>query len=157
MTWRLANAFVVVCLVACGRSSAPPPQPAKPSATGIWLGTLHAGTASLRLQLRLDLSQTPNCSLDSLDQHAGGIACTATLTGTALKVDVPAVKGTMEVTLSADGNTLAGTWTQGGPLPLTLTRQTSAIEATPPATQDDPVLARAVEILHNQIAGNSGV
>jgi CubicO group peptidase (beta-lactamase class C family) len=158
---RPANAFVLACIVACGSSAAPPapgvaapasapaavtPTPA-PSASGIWLGTLHAGAGGLRVQLRLDLSQAPTCSFDSLDQHAANIPCTASIAGTAVKIDVPAVKGTMQVTLSTDGNTLDGTWTQRAAVPLTLTRQSSAIEPSAPAI--DPALP-PVDIAHVQ-------
>jgi CubicO group peptidase (beta-lactamase class C family) len=168
MTPRLANALVLTCIVACSgsptpspaaepaRALAPPPAtPAAParSATGIWLGTLHAGSQSLRLQLRLDLSKTPTCSFDSLDQHAAGIPCTASVMGTALKVDVPAVRGTIEVNLSADGNTLEGTWTQGAALSLTLTRQSSALEPSPPEPAPPPVdVTHLQEVLDKDLA-----
>jgi CubicO group peptidase (beta-lactamase class C family) len=94
------------------------------------------------VQLRLDLTQTPpKCELDSLDQHAPGIPCTATVTGSTLKLDVPAVHGSLEATLSADGNTLDGTWNQGMALPLVLTRQASAIEVKPaPPPANDPAM-----------------
>ncbi len=108
-----------------------PPPPAAPSLSGIWLGTLHAGPQNLRVQLRLDLSATPpaGCSLDSLDQGAAGIPCIATVNGTSLSVHVPAVQGSLVGTESDDGNTVTGTWTQGGaPLPLVIARQATAIE-----------------------------
>jgi CubicO group peptidase (beta-lactamase class C family) len=126
--------------VASASSSSPAPAAtAAPSASGIWLGTLKAGPQNLRLQLRLDLAQTPpKCAIDSLDQGARGIPCTATVTGSTVKLDVPAVHGTLEATLSADGNTLDGTWSQGVALPLVLTRQAVAIEPKPPAI--DPAM-----------------
>ena len=140
---------VAFAAAACGSSSAPPPaKPAAPapvaasaptapaappaSASGIWLGTLHAGGKGLRVQLRLDLAKT-TCALDSLDQGAKGIPCTAAATGAALTLAVPAVHGTLQATLSSDGNTLDGTWNQGMAMPLTLTRQASAIEPSVPA------------------------
>jgi len=133
--------------VASASSSSPAPAtPAAPSASGVWLGTLHAGPKSLRLQLRLDLEQTPpKCAIDSLDQHAHGIPCTATVTGSTVTLDVPAVHGSLQATLSADGNTLDGAWSQGVALPLVLTRQASAIEPKPPAI--DPAMA-PVDVAH---------
>jgi serine-type D-Ala-D-Ala carboxypeptidase/endopeptidase len=125
----------------------PPPAPsasaaaAAPDFSGAWLGTLHAGPQSLRIQLRIDLSKTPpdppGCFLDSLDQHATGIPCSEiTVKDRSLTIGVSAVHGTLVGDLSADGSTLTATWTQGGPgLPLVLTRQASAIEA-PKATLD---------------------
>lgn len=117
---------------------------------------MHAGK-DLRVQLRLDLAQTPpSCSLDSLDQHARGIPCTASVTGATLAIDVPAVHGSLQANLSADGNTLDGTWTQGMPLPLVMTRQAAPIEPTPPPPMDaamPPVdVAKLKDVLDKDLA-----
>jgi hypothetical protein len=62
-------------------------------------------------------------SLDSLDQNTMGIPCgSVKLDGRKVSVDVPAVKGTYDGTLGADGKTMRGTWLQGAPLELDLTR-----------------------------------
>ncbi len=120
------------------------------------MGTLQAGGKGLRVQLRLDLAQTPPvCAIDSLDQHAHGIPCTATVTGSRVKLEVPAVHGSLQATLSADGNTLEGTWSQGMALPLVLTRQASAIGPKPPAI--DPAMppvdvANIKEVLDKDLA-----
>jgi serine-type D-Ala-D-Ala carboxypeptidase/endopeptidase len=115
----------------------------KPSRVdGIWLGTLKVGDASLRTQIHLktDAQSKEYCSFDSLDQHAMGIECSnVVLSGDDFSFDLPAVKGHYAGKLSADGNTLTGTWTQGGPtLPLTFTRQEKEIAAEPvkPPTYD---------------------
>ena len=109
---------------------------AKPSRVdGIWLGSLDAGGATLRLQLHVksDSAGQEYCSVDSLDQGSMGIGCgKAGLSGDEFSFDVPAVKGNYAGKLSADGNTLAGTWSQGGnSLPLTLARQAVAIAEKP--------------------------
>lgn len=145
--------------IASAFASSPPavaPAP-PPSASGIWLGTLHVGgSKGLRVQLRLDLAQTPpGCLLDSLDQHAKGIPCTPSVTGSTLSLDVPAVHGSFQGTLSADGNTVDGTWTQGGPIPLVLARQATAIEPTPVAL--DPAMppvevAKLKDVLDKDLA-----
>lgn len=108
----------------------------KPSRVdGIWLGSLPAGGASLRIQVHVKSDQGGKeyCSLDSLDQHAMGLDCAAVAySGDDLGFDIPVVKGHFAGTLSTDGNTLAGTWTQNNnPLPLTLTRQKEEIAAKP--------------------------
>jgi CubicO group peptidase (beta-lactamase class C family) len=111
---------------------APPPPPGPASAKGIWLGTIHAGPQQLRVQLHLDPADAGHgCALDSLDQGAMGIPCRVTVgPGDAVALDVPAVHGTWTGTLSADGTTLTGTWTQqGAGIALVLTRQAAAIEA----------------------------
>lgn len=46
--------------------------------------------------------------------------------------------GSLAATVSDDGNTLTGTWTQGAALPLVLQRQASAIE--PPEASLDPAM-----------------
>jgi D-alanyl-D-alanine-carboxypeptidase/D-alanyl-D-alanine-endopeptidase len=102
---------------------------------GIWLGTLQAGGASLRIlvHVKSDLGGKEYCSLDSLDQHAMGLDCAAvTFSSDDFTFDVPVVKGHFAGKLSADGNTLTGTWSQNNnSLPLTLTRQKAEIAATP--------------------------
>jgi CubicO group peptidase (beta-lactamase class C family) len=153
---QLRNVCLVVVLSACGGKtvtpSPPPPAPPAPVAPvaapkslgGIWLGTLHAGSQELRVQLHLDLATTPaGCSLDSLDQHAMGIPCSNVVaTATTLSFEVPAVKGALAGTVSSDGDTVTGTWTQGGgALPLVMTRQASALEPAKPSL--DPALPPA--------------
>jgi serine-type D-Ala-D-Ala carboxypeptidase/endopeptidase len=119
----------------------------KPSRVdGIWLGTLQAGGASLRIQahVRSDDSGKEYGSLDSLDQHAMGLDCSAvTFSSDDFTFDVPVVKGSFTGKLSADGNTLTGTWSQNKSfLPLTLTRQKEEIAAKPvPPPTFDAVMA----------------
>jgi D-alanyl-D-alanine-carboxypeptidase/D-alanyl-D-alanine-endopeptidase len=119
---------------------------AKPSPVdGIWLGTLQAGSTSLRIQLSVksDIADREFCAMDSLDQHAMGLECAKViLSANDFSFDVPAVHGNWKGTLSADGNTLSGVWSQGSPLPLNLTRQSVAIAAAPiPVPTYDPALA----------------
>lgn len=109
---------------------------AKPSRIdGIWLGELHVGNATLRIQFHMksDIAGKEFGSIDSLDQHAMGLECAAvTFSEQSLSFDVPIVKGHYAGTLSADGNALTGTWSQNGnSLPLTLTRQAHEIAGTP--------------------------
>ena len=130
--------------VAPAPTPAPPPAvapPAVPSLSGVWLGTLHAGGKALRIQLHLDLANTPAaCAIDSLDQQAMGIPCTNVVaSASAISFDVPAVRGTLKGTPSADGNTLNTTWSQGGAdLAIVLARQPAAIEASTAAI--DPAM-----------------
>ncbi len=120
---------------------------AKPSRVdGIWLGTLQAGSSSLRAQLHVKSDNTGAefCEFDSLDQHAMGLECAKVVfSGDDFSFDVPVVMGHYTGKLSTDGNTLAGTWSQSGnAMPLNLTRQATAIAATPiPPPTYDPALA----------------
>jgi CubicO group peptidase (beta-lactamase class C family) len=110
---------------------------AKPSRVdGIWLGTLVAGSTSLRVQVRVKSDSTGKeyCTNDSLDQQAAGMECAnVVFAGDDFSFDVPVVQGHYSGKLSADNNTLTGTWSQGTPLPLNMTRQSTAIEIKPPA------------------------
>jgi CubicO group peptidase (beta-lactamase class C family) len=151
---QLRKVCLALIVAACGSKAAPPakpvtstpvaapaPAPAPKSLAGVWLGTLQAGPKGLRLQLHIDPATTPaRCALDSLDQGAIGIPCSNVVaSATTLSLDVPAVKGTFTATVSSDGDTVTGTWTQGGAgLPLVMTRQAAALEATKPAV--DPAM-----------------
>lgn len=122
-------------LLLCFGVAAQPPG--KPDVNGIWLGTLHAGPVALRIQVTVtkDSAGAETCTLDSLDQGAFGLRCANTvLAGGGFSFDIPDVHGAWTGKLSADGNALSGTWTQGGvPLPLDMVRQASALTAAPVA------------------------
>lgn len=109
---------------------------AKPSQVdGIWLGTIDARGAKLRVQVQVksDSAGKEYCSLDSLDQGAMGLPCDNVLFhGDQFSFEVPLVHGRWSGTLNADGNQLKGTWSQGADLPLILTRQATALEIKKP-------------------------
>lgn len=136
----------------------------KPSAVdGIWLGTMEANGTSLRIQVSVKSDSTGNefCTVDSLDQRAMGIQCAkATLHGDAFSFDVPTAFSGWSGTLSADGNTLTGTWTSAGKAnPLVLRRQEKALALPPlpPPTYDPampPVKADEMQaVLTRDLAG----
>ena len=115
--------------------------------SGTWQGTLHTPGRDLRLVLKI--SKAPDGKLGavmySIDQ--GGQAITASsvsLDGSSVKYAVAVINGSFEGTLSADGSTITGKWTQGPqPLDLELGRATPdtawAIPAPPkPMTATNP-------------------
>lgn len=110
---------------------------AKPSAVdGIWLGTLAAGGTSLRIQLHVksDASGSEFCTLDSLDQGAMGNECAhVVFAAPEFSFEIPVVHGSWVGKLSANLNTLTGTWTQGQPMPLNFIRQVTALAPAPVA------------------------
>jgi uncharacterized protein (TIGR03435 family) len=58
---------------------------------------------------------------------------TVTLQGSTVRMSVPGIAGAYEGKLNADGNSITGTWSQGGPpLPLNLKRATSETAWTIP-------------------------
>src|SRR5579872_535374 len=99
----------------------------KPSSVdGNWAGTLNAGGTTLRVvfHFRTVPGGAIRCSMDSLDQNAMGIPCgDAKLDANKLSVDAAAIHGTYDGTLRADHRHIDGTWSQGTPLPLVLTKQ----------------------------------
>lgn len=124
----------------------------KPSAVdGFWLGTLHAGSESLRIQItvRSDASGDEDCSLDSLDQHASGLPCAnVTFAAPRFSFDVPVVKGHWSGDLAAGGNKLTGTWSQGSALPLEFDREQSS-QTAPAIRYDSALLPVTVSNLEN--------
>ncbi len=98
--------------------------------SGDWQGTLKAGPQALRIILKITKAADGNWSakLFSIDQSpdfgAGIPVDSITLQGTVLKMAVGVSRGAYEGKVSADGNSIDGTWTQGPPLPLELLRST---------------------------------
>jgi CubicO group peptidase (beta-lactamase class C family) len=114
-----------------------PFEPAeKPSRVdGIWLGTIEAGAAKLRIQVQVksDRAGKEYCALDSLDQGASALPCdNVQFQGDRFSFEVPSVMGHWSGTLSQNGNELDGAWSQGQDLPLRLTRQKVALTAQAP-------------------------
>jgi uncharacterized protein (TIGR03435 family) len=94
-----------------------------------WQGTLHANR-DLRFVVKFTKSGDGplRAIFYDIDGEPGGTpAISATLNGSLLKLELPFA--TYEGTVSADGNSITGTWRQGqNPLPLTLARATTATE-----------------------------
>jgi hypothetical protein len=99
----------------------------KPSAVdGDWKGALSAGGQTLHILFHFHTiaGGAIRCAMDSLDQGAMGIPCgDAQLDGKKVSVNAPAIHGTYEGNLRADGKHIDGTWSQGSPLELDLTKQ----------------------------------
>lgn len=107
------------------------------SLTGTWQGTIEPPQAAKGLRVVIKISTTDADTLKavmySIDQGSQPVsASSVTLQGSAVKISVPGIGGTYEGKLSADGKSIAGTWTQGPPLPLNLTRATSETAWTIP-------------------------
>jgi uncharacterized protein (TIGR03435 family) len=93
--------------------------------TGAWQGTLKAGPQELRIVIKISLEDDkPKAVMYSIDQGGQPISASAfTKDGSIIKMTIGGI-GNYEGRLSADANSIAGTWTQGAPLPLNLTRAT---------------------------------
>jgi uncharacterized protein (TIGR03435 family) len=108
---------------------------------GTWQGTLQLPNGGPTLRAVLQITKADDQSLKavfySIDQGAQPLnAGAVSFQGSVLKVTLPAVGGNYEGRMSGDGNSIAGTFTQGGPLPLTFNRATPqtawAIPEPPP-------------------------
>jgi len=98
---------------------------------GDWQGTLDTDMGQLRLVLHITKAADGSlaATLDSVDQNANGIPVKlATLKASKLNLDVEAVHGTYDGTVSSDAKTIAGTWNQGKALPLEFKRATAPLK-----------------------------
>ncbi|HEX4168917.1 MAG TPA: alpha/beta hydrolase [Bryobacteraceae bacterium] len=96
---------------------------------GDWQGTLKAGTQQLRiiLQIGKDAHGSWDAKMYSIDQGPEAIPVNSVqLDAANLKFTVDAVGGKYEGKVSPDGQSIAGTWTQGQPLRLEFRRTTKA-------------------------------
>jgi uncharacterized protein (TIGR03435 family) len=109
--------------------------------TGSWQGTLQGPQGGNPLRIVMQISKTDGETLKavmySIDQGGQPLNASAvSLQGSNVKITVQAIGGAYEGRLSGDGNSIAGTWTQGAPAPLNLTRATPetawAIPEPPP-------------------------
>jgi len=114
--------------------------------SGQWQGTLQ-GPRELRFVIKLAADNSGmRAMLYSIDQTSQGLAGAVTAQGRAIKIAVPALNGNYDGTLSADGNTITGTFTQAGtPAPLNLVRASAdtawSIPTPPPAMRPLPATA----------------
>jgi fermentation-respiration switch protein FrsA (DUF1100 family) len=98
---------------------------------GDWQGTLNTGAGELRLVLHITKAAdgTLKATLDSVDQGANGIPVSSiALKSSKLSLGIDAVHGTYEGTVSADGKTISGTWSQGSALALDFKRAAAPIK-----------------------------
>ena len=92
------------------------------SLTGTWQGTLQIPARELRTVFKISTTDADKLKAVliafSTDRPGSPISGEATLQGSAVKISIVGI-GTFEGKLSADANSIAGTWSQG-PKPLTL-------------------------------------
>ena len=94
---------------------------------GAWQGTLPTPQRELRLVMKVTRAadESLKAVFYSIDQNGQGISASAvSLQGATFKATIPAIGGGYEGKLSAEGNAITGTFTQGSPLPLNLVKAT---------------------------------
>jgi uncharacterized protein (TIGR03435 family) len=144
--WLTAAVLFVLLGAAQGRAQSAKETTAQ-SIADTWQGTLHAGQ-DLRTVVKISKADDGGykATFYSIDQGGAVIPVTKiTLDGTTVKMALVALGGTYEGKLSPDGKTITGTWSQGQPLPLVLTRATPETEWTipPPPPPLPPMDANA--------------
>jgi pimeloyl-ACP methyl ester carboxylesterase len=127
---------IVIAAAACGAFGQ------TPSPVGIWEGSLAAG--GMRLRIALHIGAGPDralkATLDSIDQGVRGIPVTDVIwEAPALRLALPPLRANYVATMNESGDTLDGTWSQGGQeLPLVLKRVEKASELVRPQTPKPP-------------------
>ncbi len=123
---------------------------------GTWGGELDISVLKLRLVVHLDSTDNRlTATLDSPDQGANGIPVdSAFVAADSLHLLLFALAARFEGRISANVDSLEGTWTQGGKsFPLTLTRGAAAIERRRPQEPQPPFPYRSEDVqFHNQAA-----
>jgi len=118
--------------------------------TGTWQGTLSAARP---LRVVIKITNADGASLRavmySIDQGGQGVAASAvSVQGTSVKLTIAAANATYEGKVSADGNAITGTFTQGSALTLNLVRASAdtawTIPTPPAAATPMPATARPV-------------
>ncbi len=141
---------VIVLALSLLPSSSPAQTPApethtKGDITGDWQGTLQAGK-SLRTIVKISKGEKGLAvKMYSIDQGGQQIsASSASFDGSTFKYAVDAMGGSYMGTVSADGNSIVGTWTQGpNPLSFTLVRATKETAWEIPAPRPPPKMMAA--------------
>lgn len=96
------------------------------------LGPLH-----LKLHIQSGADGKLTATLDSTDQGARGLPCANLQSqGNGFSFDVPSVGGKWHGTVSADGATLTGSWSQGAEMPLAFQRDQPFLAARTPSRVD---------------------
>src|SRR5262245_32522177 len=130
---------------------------------GTWQGTLTppgggggrgGGAPSLRIVFKITKGDDGKFAgqLFSIDQGAQPIPMNAiTVDGRTVKFKIDAISGIYEGTFGPDGNAINGTFTQGMPAPLNLSRATPATawaipEPPPPPKPMDPAADPGIEV-----------
>lgn len=101
---------------------------------GNWIGSLDTGAGSLHLVLHIQSEAAGGLTvkLDSPDQNVTGLpGANVTFSNGTVSFTVPSVSGSYQGAVSADCDSISGTWTQGSPLPLTFNREDANAQPSP--------------------------
>ena len=128
-------------------------------ALGDWLGSMQVGPQKLRIVFHVGTGDDGLLltTMDSPDQGAEGIPTGVTrFVDGKLSITVPRIRGSFEGSLAEDGNSVAGTWSQGGMnFDLELKRTEGPVEnAARPQDPKEPFPYRSEDVtFENESAG----
>jgi hypothetical protein len=124
MPLLFALVALVVTLTPTREVAAQAPTDSPQSLVGSWQGAVTAGPNAFRIgMVVMTTASGVEAYLVSIDQDSSRLPVgQITLTGSDVRLDLPAIRGNYAGTLSADGSEIVGTLTQGMPLPLTFKR-----------------------------------
>jgi hypothetical protein len=116
---------------------------------GDWQGTLTVGPNSLRVQFHITKGSDGLYlgQIDSLDQGSRFPMDNVRIKGDSVHIEANAVRATFEGTLNADKTAIKGTWSQGAPIPLELTRMSPAAVSAAKAAPPPDLLANMIKAI----------
>ncbi len=135
-------------------------KPAKPSdIDGTWMGSLDTGTVKLRVVFHITNTEDGlMATMDSPDQGMKGLPVTSVKRDAAsLKIEAKNIGGTFEGKISADLQSIDGTWSQGGgtlPLALKRTKDQAELEIKHPQVPVKPYPYRDEEVSYENKVQN---
>ena len=130
----MKRAFLFILLAAAATLAAQ-----EPDVTGDWQGTLTVGPDQIHLTLHISAGDngTLKATMDSAEQGAKGVPVTTiVLKDRKLTLTMDSIHGTYDGTVNSARGAIAGTWSQGQPMPLTFHITTAADGLA--ATVDSP-------------------
>lgn len=145
-TIAVLAAIVVASLAPAGvfaQNAAPPPAQAL---IGNWQGALVLGPNTMRIGLVVTpgVSGGYSATLIAIDQDGASLSVTqVSLAGSALHLDLAAIRGSYDGMLAPGGQDITGTFTQGMPLPLNF-RRVDKLDPPPVFSEADKADVRAV-------------
>jgi uncharacterized protein len=138
---KLRRLIGLACLVMVAAAVAPPAR-GQAQITGDWQGVLSDGGNDLHVLLHIVAAPdgTLSATADTPDNgQMGTKANGVTFKDSKLSMPFDAYNGVYQGTLSADGNTISGTWTSDHAVPLNFTRVPAQPAAVPAASGIDGI------------------
>ena len=145
-------ASAVMLLVAPGTICSQGDTPADTRLVGRWEGALQVG--AIQLRVAIDVAAVPSggysATFDSIDQAATGLPVDAvSLEGSTVKFTMARLHMSFEGELAQDGLEIAGIFTQGAELPLTLKKVEQATRLRRPQEPVKPYPYREAEVAYS--------